>query len=394
MPEESTHVVYKGKHYVIPGKFGPEEAFVRVQNLTGTGPRMSPGPESEGFEDTSGEVAAILSKYHDPNAAREVLPRAAEGALYASSLMGAGGLAKAAVAGTRALKGMSAARKAATVAKEGGKILGVGIAADQAMDAVGVPPHWRAAILAAGGLSTKPGQAIWKALQAEKTAAGAPGAVAAVRTAASSTASPVLRFPAATSTSMPPAVVRGAAAPALAEAAPAVAAAESAAVPAAQGATAKAEEISQQILRWRNESKFSGAQIQSALRNVYGINPKDGRAMMDLVLKGASPLRAPRIEVGAQAVARASGGTKEAVRKATGPVLDEALGEASPILPTKALRSIIDTMKAMPIAEREAYVARATSGKAKWQVENIRRTLEHLGLLLPAAVAAKIAAEE
>jgi pyruvate/2-oxoacid:ferredoxin oxidoreductase beta subunit len=45
-------------------------------------------------------------------------------------------------------------------------------------------------------------------------------------------------------------------------------------------------------------------------------------------------------------------------------------------------------MKAMPMAEREAYVARATSGKAQWQIENIRRTLEHLGLLLPVGAAA------
>jgi pyruvate/2-oxoacid:ferredoxin oxidoreductase beta subunit len=45
-------------------------------------------------------------------------------------------------------------------------------------------------------------------------------------------------------------------------------------------------------------------------------------------------------------------------------------------------------MRAIPIAQREAYVARATSGKAQWQIENIRRTLEHLGLLVPAGVAA------
>ena len=96
-----------------------------------------------------------------------------------------------------------------------------------------------------------------------------------------------------------------------------------------------------------------------------------------------SPLQVPRIEVGAQKVGRQIGMTKEQVRQEAGPVLDETRGEASPILPKKALSSIIDTMKALPMAEREAYVARATSGKAKWQIENIRRTLEHLGLLVP-----------
>jgi len=57
------------------------------------------------------------------------------------------------------------------------------------------------------------------------------------------------------------------------------------------------------------------------------------------------------------------------------------------------LQSIIDTMRKMPMAEREAYVARATSGKAKWQVENIRRTLEHLGLLVPVGVAGAAASQ-
>ena len=117
------------------------------------------------------------------------------------------------------------------------------------------------------------------------------------------------------------------------------------------------------------------------------------RASLDKI-KNAPPLKGPRIEVGAQKVGRQVGMTKEEVRKATGPVLDEAVGEASPILPKKALTSIIDTMKAIPVAEREAYVAKATSGKAKWQVENIRRTLEHLGLLLPVGAAAAMEGQE
>lgn len=124
--------------------------------------------------------------------------------------------------------------------------------------------------------------------------------------------------------------------------------------------------------------------------------PEDLEATLKASLNkiaNAPPLKGPRIEVGAQKVGREVGMTKEEVRKATGPVLDEALGEASPILPKKALYSIIDTMKKIPPAEREAYVAKATSGKAKWQIENIRRTLEHLGLLLPVGVAAGVASQ-
>ncbi len=99
-----------------------------------------------------------------------------------------------------------------------------------------------------------------------------------------------------------------------------------------------------------------------------------------------SPLRQPRIDRGAEPVGRGVGKTKEQVRAETGPILGEQQGAASPIFPQKTLTTIIDTMRKIPPgAEREAYVARATSGKAQWQVENIRRTLEHLGLLAPLA---------
>lgn len=108
----------------------------------------------------------------------------------------------------------------------------------------------------------------------------------------------------------------------------------------------------------------------------------------------ASPLQTPRIQIGAQRVGRQVGLTKEEVRQQAGPVLDEVRGEASPILPIEPFRKIIDTMKAIPPSEREAYVARATSGKAKAQIENIRRTLEHLGLLLPAGAAVGVASSE
>lgn len=103
-----------------------------------------------------------------------------------------------------------------------------------------------------------------------------------------------------------------------------------------------------------------------------------------------SPLRQPRVDIGAEKAGRSVGMSKEAMRLETGPVLGEAPGQASPILPEKALQKIIDTMKDLPKegGAREAYVKAATSGKAQWQIENIRRTLEHLGLLVPIAAGA------
>jgi hypothetical protein len=105
----------------------------------------------------------------------------------------------------------------------------------------------------------------------------------------------------------------------------------------------------------------------------------------------AHPLQAPRMETGAERVGKPLGMTKEQVREVAGPVLGETPGSASPILPKQALQKIIDDMRALPKdgPERAAYVARATSGKTQWQVENIRRTLEHLGLVVPAAVGAR-----
>lgn len=100
-----------------------------------------------------------------------------------------------------------------------------------------------------------------------------------------------------------------------------------------------------------------------------------------------SALDPARVDIGAEQAGRATGMTKQQVRDVATPILDAAPGEASPILPEKALKRIIDTIKELPKGgpEREAYVAKATSGKTQWQVENIRRTLEHLGLIVPVA---------
>lgn len=104
-------------------------------------------------------------------------------------------------------------------------------------------------------------------------------------------------------------------------------------------------------------------------------------------VKPEASMRQPRVQVGAEKVGRGAGMTKEEVRQEVGPLFGETHGEASPILPQEPLKRIIDTMKAMPPGEREAYVAKATAGKTRGQIENIRRTLEHLGLLVAAPVA-------
>lgn len=109
-----------------------------------------------------------------------------------------------------------------------------------------------------------------------------------------------------------------------------------------------------------------------------------------------SALDPARVDIGAEQAGRATGMTKQQVRDVATPILDAAPGEASPILPEKALKRIIDTIKELPKGgpEREAYVQKATSGKTQWQVENIRRTLEHLGLIVPVAAGAGLGLRE
>ena len=333
----STHVMYKGRHYILPGDLTPDDAFVRVKNLTGGGPKLKAGtgPSPVGFEDTSAEVADILERRHEPNRARDVLPKllefTAQGALATTPAAMARG-----AAALRGLSGANKARQVATAAAKGAGYGAAGYAANEGLQAAGVPPGVSEAMVGMAGLGTKPGRA------AIKAGLGA---------------------------------LRGEVA---AEAVAAEAAAATKVLPAGQRAMA--------------------TNLGGKARPGPAPTPPDEleavlKASLDKI-KNAPPLKGPRIEVGAQKVGRQVGMTKEEVRKATGPVLDEAVGEASPILPKKALTSIIDTMKAIPVAEREAYVAKATSGKAKWQVENIRRTLEHLGLLLPVGAAAAMEGQE
>jgi hypothetical protein len=143
----------------------------------------------------------------------------------------------------------------------------------------------------------------------------------------------------------------------------------------------------QQLAPDRPVPEFRGGGSQPD--NILDLEPESADLARGDVMERIQDARLsrPRMDIGAEKVGRAEGMTTDEVRQAAGPVLDEAPGQASPILPEKALQNIIDKMRSLPKGgpEREAYVQAATSGKTKWQVENIRRTLEHLGLIVPAA---------
>lgn len=127
------------------------------------------------------------------------------------------------------------------------------------------------------------------------------------------------------------------------------------------------------------------ASIDAAKAAKAGAVRGKGTPLLEEALDTASGLKGPRIQEGAQRVGKGIGMTKEEVRTATGPLLGEKLGEASPIIPKEPWTRIVETMKALPKTggHREAYVARAAPGKNRGQMEQLRRTLEQLGLLLP-----------
>jgi hypothetical protein len=96
-----------------------------------------------------------------------------------------------------------------------------------------------------------------------------------------------------------------------------------------------------------------------------------------------------RRRLGSQVVARKTGMARHEVQSDAGTILNEALGEVSPVIPADRWKDIVTKMKSLPPEERTAYVARARGVKNMAQIENLRRTLETLGLLLPlGAVAA------
>jgi hypothetical protein len=103
-----------------------------------------------------------------------------------------------------------------------------------------------------------------------------------------------------------------------------------------------------------------------------------------------SPLRQPRVDIGAEKIGRQQGLSKQAVRDMTGPVLNETPGEASPIPPQEAHDRVTDALLQMGHGnpERQTYVAKATSQKAMAMAETIRRALERAGLIVPFGVGA------
>jgi hypothetical protein len=92
-----------------------------------------------------------------------------------------------------------------------------------------------------------------------------------------------------------------------------------------------------------------------------------------------------RRRLGSQVVARKLGMERGQVQSDAGTILNEALGEVSPVIPADRWKDIVTKMKSLPPEERVAYVAKARGVKNMAQIENLRRTLEHLGLLVPAA---------
>lgn len=119
--------------------------------------------------------------------------------------------------------------------------------------------------------------------------------------------------------------------------------------------------------------------------NILDIEPESMDVGRTQAADTASALSRERMDIGAEKVGRANGMTKQDVRTQAGPVLSEPVGEASPILPEKALQRMADTMKAMKPEERAAYVMKAADLKTQAQLENMRRLMAHFGLAIPLA---------
>jgi hypothetical protein len=322
-------------------KVGAPDAFISdYVKLTYKGPMLSPGTqESQGFEDTSKDAAAILEQRHEPNRARDVLPRlalfAAQGAMAAqapAAIEGIGAWATALRGASAATKAGAAGKAGMTLAKEGAKFY----AANEGMKAIGVPAPIREVALVAAGV-TRPGES----------------ARGALRT-----------------------LIKG-------EAAPAVAAAERAAAPAVEAALPagkRAMATNLGGLAREGVAPTAPEKLEEALQATLDALKKE---------KVAGSLQPERIQVGAQKLGRQVGLTKEQVRMEAGPVLNEAQGEASPLLPLKVYKDIAEKIKTLPMGEaRDAYRNLAKDPKALWQVEAIRRTLETQGLVLPFAAVA------
>jgi GNAT superfamily N-acetyltransferase len=122
--------------------------------------------------------------------------------------------------------------------------------------------------------------------------------------------------------------------------------------------------------------------LDEALTNAEGMHQREATAGM------TEAVADQRRRLGSQVVARKMGMGRHEVQSDAGTILNEALGEVSPVIPADRWAEIVSKMKSLPPEERVAYVARARGVKNMAQIENLRRTLETLGLLLPVGVAA------
>ena len=105
-----------------------------------------------------------------------------------------------------------------------------------------------------------------------------------------------------------------------------------------------------------------------------------------------SPLQQPRVDVGAEAVGRQQGMTKQAVRDATGPIRGEAQGEAAG-MPKSPMDRIVQKLidmgpKGQGLEEtaREAYAAAGNDPKTRLQVQAYLDALRKVGYAIPLTV--------
>jgi hypothetical protein len=110
------------------------------------------------------------------------------------------------------------------------------------------------------------------------------------------------------------------------------------------------------------------------------------------------PLTAPRVDIGAEAVGKAQGLTKQGVRDVTGPIYGEAPGEAAPVFPETPYQRMRGKLLAMhpnpgdPAGDPAAWAARleyanqAGDPKSAAQLITMMRMLRDTHMAVPAAV--------
>jgi hypothetical protein len=128
--------------------------------------------------------------------------------------------------------------------------------------------------------------------------------------------------------------------------------------------------------------------VDKALDTAEGMHQREATAGM------TEAVADKRRRLGSQVVAREMGMGRHEVQSDAGTILNEALGEVSPVIPADRWSDIVTKMKSLPPSERVAYVAKARGVKNMAQIENLRRTLETLGLLLPVGVAAGVTTKD